>query len=282
MNELMTLNDSQSLSDVIKGGSEQDLQKLLGSEPIGPQSSLSRLSINYNTEDENDNTLPRGFYKIYDPESRNIIFAENVKFRPFVRTYLYRVWDNEEGQYSCRTVQCKNMGDPFYDTSGGEKCGKLDRKQIDSLANDSPVLIQQKNIKCVQAVYGLVDMEGKDATNEEYTLENVPALWEVKGASFIPVSDWLKSIDKEKKLYATVVGKLETVKQKRGGNQYWISRATNSGTKNFTKKDRETLEMFIGEILAYNSEILEKHAESKKAMDEGDVDLLETLDATAA
>ena len=40
--------------------------------------------------------------------------------------------------------------------------------------------------------------------------------------------------------------------------------------------------MFIGEILNYNSEILEKHAESKKATDEGDVDLLETLDATAA
>ena len=278
----MMLNDSQSLSDVIKGGSEQDLQKLLGSEPVGPQSSLSRLSINYNTEDENDNTLPRGFYKIYDPESRNIIFAENVRFRPFIRTYLYRVWDNEDNQYSCRTVQCKNMGDPFYDTSGGEKCGKLDRKQIDNLANDSPVLIQQKNIKCVQAVYGLVDMEGKDATNQEYTLENVPALWEVKGASFIPVSDWLKAIDKEKKLYATVVGKLETVKQKRGGNQYWISRVTNSGTKNFTKKDRETLEMFIEEILAYNSEIMEKYAESKKAMDEGDIDLLETLDATAA
>ena len=45
MNELMTLNDSQSLSDVIQSGSEQDLQKLLGSEPTGPQSSLSRLSI---------------------------------------------------------------------------------------------------------------------------------------------------------------------------------------------------------------------------------------------
>ena len=54
MNELMTLNDSQSLSDVIQSGSEQDLQKLLGSEPTGPQSSLSRLYINYNTEDEND------------------------------------------------------------------------------------------------------------------------------------------------------------------------------------------------------------------------------------
>ena len=34
MNELVSLNDSQDLSDIIQKGSEEDLQKLLGSDNI--------------------------------------------------------------------------------------------------------------------------------------------------------------------------------------------------------------------------------------------------------
>jgi len=280
MNQLIALNDSQDLSDIIQKGSEKDLQKLLGSDDFTSESKLARLSINHATEDNDENTLPRGHYRLYDPESRNTVFAKDVKFRPFVRTYMYNVWDNEQNQFSCRTVQRKSMGDPFHDTSGGEKCGRLSKEEQNALPNDSAILIQQKNIKCVQVIYGLATIEGKNATKEDYTLENTPTVWYVKGASFIPISDWFKSIDKEKKLYATTVGKLETIKQKRGGNQFWTSRATTIETKDFSKKDRGLLESFIGEIRSHNSDIMEKHREAKKTDDEG-VELLDTLDLSA-
>ena len=282
MNELVSLNDSQDFSELIKTGSEQELQKLLGSADFTSESKLARLSINYSAEDNDDNPLPRGHYRLYDPESRNTVFAKDVKFRPFVRTYMYNVWDNEENQFSCRTVQCKSMGDPFHDTSGGEKCGRMSKEEQNALPNDSAVLTQQKNIKCVQVIYGLVTIEGKNATKEDYTLENVPAVWYVKGASFIPISDWFKSIDKEKKLYATTVGKLEAIKQKRGGIQFWISRATTVETKDFSKKDRVVLESFIGDIMEHNSEIMEKHRESKKAQPaEAHDAIVEALEMTA-
>jgi len=280
MNELVSLNDSQDLSDIIQKGSEEDLQKLLGSDNIASESKLARLSVNYATEDNDENTLPRGYYRLYDPESRNTVYAKDVKLRPFVRTYMYNVWDNEENQFSCRTVQCKNMGDPFHDTSGGEKCGRLSKEEQNALPSDSAILTQQKNIKCVQVIYGLVTIEGKSATKEDYTLENIPAVWYVKGASFIPVSDWFKSIDKEKKLYATAVGKLETIKQKRGGIQFWISRVTTVETKDFSKKDRVVLESFIGDIMDHNSEIMEKHREAKKSSPV-DSEILEALDMSA-
>jgi len=280
MNQLIALNESQDLSDIIQKGSEKDLQKLLGSDDFTSESKLARLSVNYATEDNDENTLPRGHYRLYDPESRNTVFSKDVKFRPFVRTYMYNVWDNEENQFSCRTVQCKSMGDPFHDTSGGEKCGRLSKEEQNALPKDSAILTQQKNIKCVQVIYGLATIEGKNATKEDYTLENIPAVWYVKGASFIPISDWFKSIDKEKKLYATTVGKLETIKQKRGGIQFWISRATTIETKDFSKKDRGLLESFIGEIMSHNSEIMEKHREAKKTDGEG-VELLATLDLSA-
>ena len=280
MNELVSLNDSQDLSDIIQKGSEQDLQKLLGSDNFTSEPKLARLSVNYATEDNDENTLPRGQYRLYDPESRNTVFAKDVKFRPFVRTYMYNVWDNEENQFSCRTVQCKSMGDPFHDTNGGEKCGRMSKEEQNALPSDSAVLTQQKNIKCVQVIYGLATIEGKSATKEDYTLENVPSVWYVKGASFIPISDWFKAIDKEKKLYATTVGKLETIKQKRGGIQFWISRATTVETKDFSKKDRVVLESFIGDIMDHNNDIMEKHREAKKTHPEGS-EILEALDMSA-
>ena len=282
MNELITLQN-QDFSDIIQSGSEKDLQKLLGSEETTTsESGLARISINYATEDDDDNSLPRGFYKLYDPASKSTVYAKDAKLRPFVRTYMYNVWDNEESQFSCRTVQGKRMGDAFYDTSGGEKCGRLTKQEIEGLTNDSPVLIQQKSIKCTQVIYGLATIAGQTATKEDKALENIPAVWYVKGASFIPVADWFKSIDKQKKLYATVIGKLETVKQKRGGNQFWISRATSVDKKDFTKKDRGLLETFVGEIVRHNAEIMNKHSEAKKAMDGEGAELLDALDASAA
>ena len=65
MNELVSLNDSQDLSDIIQKGSEEDLQKLLGSDNIASESKLARLSVNYATEDNDENTLPRGYYRLY-------------------------------------------------------------------------------------------------------------------------------------------------------------------------------------------------------------------------
>tara|TARA_R110002020_G_scaffold107602_6_gene249772 strand:- start:150 stop:995 length:846 start_codon:yes stop_codon:yes gene_type:complete len=281
MSELITLQN-QDFSDIIQSGSEKDLQKLLGMEETSSETNLARLSINYATEDDDDNSLPRGHYRLYDPATKTTVYAKDAKIRPFVRTFMYNVWDNEESQFSCRTVQCKSMGDAFYDTSGGEKCGRLTKQEIEGLANDSPVLIQQKSIKCTQVIYGLATIAGQTATKEDKALENIPAVWYVKGASFIPVADWFKSIDKQKKLYATVIGKLETVKQKRGGNQFWISRATSVDKKDFTKKDRGLLETFVGEIVRHNAEIMNKHSEAKKAMDGEGAELLDALDASAA
>ena len=45
MNELVSLNDSQDFSELIKKGSEQDLQKFLGSDDFTAESKLARLHI---------------------------------------------------------------------------------------------------------------------------------------------------------------------------------------------------------------------------------------------
>ena len=72
------------------------------------------------------------------------------------------------------------------------------------------------------------------------------------------------------------------MKQKRGGNQFWISKVTGVDKKDFTKKDRGLLETFVGEIVKHNADIMVKHKEAKKALDGEGAELLETLDASVA
>jgi hypothetical protein len=81
----------------------------------------------------------------------------------------------------------------------------MSKEEQNALPNDSAILTQQKNIKCVQVIYGLATIEGKNATKEDYTLENIPVVWYVKGASFIPISDWFKPKTKPAS-YITGVG----------------------------------------------------------------------------
>ena len=106
-------NDVTSLSDA-------ELMKLTGQLDNNSQegSVLSRLSINYQTEDENDNPLPRGHYTLkVDGDS---VYAKTATFRPFARLFAYSYWDNNEEVFTS-SVQRHSLGDQFPDSHGGYK-----------------------------------------------------------------------------------------------------------------------------------------------------------------
>ena len=71
------------------------LKKLIGqSGDTSTGGGTPRLSINHSTEDDDGNQIPRGFYMIRNSEGKSI-FAPKVIYRPFVRTFMYSVWDND-------------------------------------------------------------------------------------------------------------------------------------------------------------------------------------------
>ena len=66
--------------------SDAELMKLTGQTDNGGQGSvLSRLSINYNTEDDNENPLPRGHFVVQVDGDK--VFSKEVVFIPFIRLY---------------------------------------------------------------------------------------------------------------------------------------------------------------------------------------------------
>ena len=144
-------NQALSVATNIDNLSDAELMRLTGqTDGGGPSGSvLSRLSINYDTEDENENPLPRGHFVLkLDGEN---VYAKDVKFRAFIRLYAYSYWDNSSQEFTS-SVQMPSLGDQFADSSGTYKCGKLSREQIEALADNDPQKVIQSSIKCNQVL----------------------------------------------------------------------------------------------------------------------------------
>ena len=181
INAVTIPTDVSSLSD-------SELMKLTGQLDNTSQegSVLSRLSINYQTEDENDNPLPRGQFTLkVDGDS---VYAKTATFRPFMRMFAYSYWDNNEEVFTS-SVQRPSLGDQFPDSHGGYKCGKLSREQLEALAESDPQRVIQSSIKCNQVMYGVADMEGKKSDG--------------KDVSFVDFFDDISSIGK--KLFSCLI-----------------------------------------------------------------------------
>ena len=257
--------------------SEDKLKKLIGqSGDTSTGGGIPRLSINHSTDDDDGNQIPRGFYMIRNSEGRSV-FAPKAIYRPFVRTFMYSVWDNDSNTFSSQTIQSRSMNDLFYDSAGGLKCGKLAPNILKTLDEHSPDAVLQKSIKCVQVLYGLVSItEGQDATGKPATVENIPAVWYVRGSSFMRISDWIKTIEAQRKLMPTATAELSTVKGKRGGNIYYGANAKTVGFGKFSKDDQAQLLQFFESINSFNNGIMESHRTNKKLKEDSADTILES------
>ena len=257
--------------------SEDKLKKLIGqSGDTSTGGGTPRLSINHSTEDDDGNQIPRGFYMIRNSEGKSI-FAPKVIYRPFVRTFMYSVWDNDSNSFGSQTIQSRSMNDLFYDSTGGLKCGKLAPDVLKTLDEHSPDAVLQKGIKCVQVLYGLVSIpEGQDATGSPATIKDVPCVWYVRGSSFMRISDWIKTIEAQRKLMPTATAELTPVKGKRGGNIYYGASAKTISFGKFTKDDQKQLLDFFDTINSFNNGIMESHKTNKKLKENSADTILES------
>jgi len=250
------------------------LMAMLGQKDLSSTSSesskafLPRLSIEHNTEDDDGNSLPRGKWRVRDANGETV-HSDTVIFRPFLRRYMYSVWDQGQQNYSSMTIQASSFGDKFFDTTGGLKCGKIDRKELDLLASDDPARTLQAGIKCSQIIYGTVALSGN--------AEAIPHAWYAKGSNFMPVSDWIKTLEKQGKLLFNTRALLTTSKQKYGGNIFYKANIEVKDSVEFVPKgDVPLLESFMDIVNLHNSDIEEKYKESRKDFE--DVEIVDSLD----
>ena len=267
--ELVTNEFSIDISD-----DKSELLAMLGQDGVAEskQSGPASLRINYDADTEEGHTLKRGTWKIYN--GTEMVYADSVVINPMMRTFEYSIYDQDEGAFTCRSVQRRKMTDAFPDNSGGMKCGRLTRTEEQGLDEDDPRLLLSKTVMCNIILYGQLDM--KDAVNaagEASPVENLPFVGYFKRSGFRPMNDFIQN-NLGKIPLPTALVEMKTKRMSNGGVTYWIPQPSLIKEVSFTPERKQLMQKFMDTIAASNNKIVEEHKDAlKQTMSDADVDL---------
>jgi hypothetical protein len=203
--------------------------------------------------------------------------------RPFVSAMQYMHYDAEKGEYINRSIIFKSWKEEAIDILGGTKCGKIPFKERSSLTPEQ--LEHQRTIRCYKLVYGLLSFkDGKTAQGEPHAVENLPVLYRVTGTAFTPVTSALDQLKKRKKLMFNCTFSLDTKRQKKGGNVFYVPEIGVNADSNLqlSEDDMETLKVFQESIDIENSEVIDAYNSAKSKQSSGsdkiDAEIVEEIE----
>ena len=260
----------------IKGMSDEQIMQAIGQDDgsnLG--TNIPRLAINRTPEDDDGNQLPVGHFYTYDSNVGQNVFGKPVTFRPFISAMQYMHYDAVKGEYINRSIIFKSWKEEAIDILGGTRCGKISFKERSSLTPEQQE--QQRTIRCYKLVYGLLSFKnGKTAQGKEHSVENLPVLYRVTGTAFSPVSAALDQLKKRKKLMFNTLLNIDTKRQKKGSNVFYVPEITVNADANLqlSDTDMDTLKVFQESIDAENLEVagLYNSAKTKRVNSSDNVD----------
>ena len=268
----------------IKGMSDEQIMQAIGQDDGSNMGvNIPRLAINRTPEDDDGNQLPVGHYYTYDSNIGQNIHGKPITLRPFISAMQYMHYDADKGEYVNRSIIFKSWKEEAIDILGGTKCGKIAYKERANLTPEQ--LEQQRTIRCYKLIYGLLSFkDGKTAQGKDHSVENLPVLYRVTGTAFSPVSAALDQLKKRKKLMFNSTLSLETKRQKKGGNVFYVPEIIVNADANLqlSDADMETLKVFQESIDTENEEVIGLYNKSKSnsptGSDSVDAKVVEELD----
>ena len=272
-----------NLTNIKQMSNEQIMQAIGQDDGSSTGSNIPRLAINRSPEDDDGNQLPVGHFYTYDSNVGQNVFGKPVTLRPFISAMQYMHYDADKGEYVNRSIIFKSWREEAIDILGGTKCGKIPFKERSSLTPEQ--LEQQRTIRCYKLVYGLLSFtKGKTSQGHDHNIENIPVLYRVTGTAFSPVTSALDLLKKRKKLMFNCTFSLDTKRQKKGGNVFYVPEISVNADANLqlSDTDMETLKVFQESIDVENKEVIDLYnsAKSKGANghDKIDAKIVEELD----
>jgi hypothetical protein len=272
-----------NLTNIKQMSNEQIMQAIGQDDGSSAGTNIPRLAINRSPEDDDGNQLPVGHFYTYDSNVGQNVFGKPVTLRPFISAMQYMHYDADKGEYVNRSIIFKSWKEEAIDILGGTKCGKIPFKERSSLTPEQ--LEQQRTIRCYKLVYGLLSFnKGKTSQGHDHNIENIPVLYRVTGTAFSPVTAALDLLKKRKKLMFNCTFSLDTKRQKKGGNVFYVPEISVNADSNLqlSDTDMETLKVFQESIDVENKEIIDLYnaAKSKGAngSDKIDAKIVEELD----
>jgi len=275
--EIQTMNDElNNFLTAFDSGDEEALMKMSGQseQDSGPRLGLPRLTINYEAETEEGLSLKRGAWRIWNGSA--VVYADKVQFRPLMRTYEWSVWNQEEGKFSCKSVQRTGLSGEFPDTAGGNKCGRLSRQEEEQLPSDDPRVLLSRSVNCNQVIYGVLN--AADATLADGTpapVEELPFVAYFKRSGFRPVREFIdQQLTRKKILMQKAVIEMGTDKHKNGGVVYWTPKLSLVKEVSISDADKELIKQFAETVKGHNDSVMQEYREAAKmSMSDDDIDL---------
>ena len=272
-----------NLTNIKQMSNEQIMQAIGQDDGSSTGANIPRLAINRSPEDDDGNQLPVGHFYTYDSNVGQNVFGKPVTLRPFISAMQYMHYDADKGEYVNRSIIFKSWREEAIDILGGTKCGKIPFKERSSLTPEQ--LERQRTIRCYKLVYGLLSFtKGKTSQGHDHNIENIPVLYRVTGTAFSPVTSALDLLKKRKKLMFNCTFSLDTKRQKKGGNVFYVPEISVNADANLqlSDTDMETLKVFQESIDVENKEVIDLYnsAKSKGANghDKIDAKIVEELD----
>jgi hypothetical protein len=273
------------ITNINQMSNEQIMQAIGQDDGSNAGNNIPRLAINRTPEDDDGNQLPVGHFYTFDASVGQNVFAKPATLRPFVSAMQYMHYDAEKGEYINRSIIFKSWKEEAIDILGGTKCGKIPYKERSTLTPEQ--LEQQRTIRCYKLVYGLLSFkDGKTAQGEPHAVENLPVLYRVTGTAFTPVTSALDLLKKRKKLMFNCTFSLDTKRQKRGGNVFYVPEIGVNADANLqlSETDMDTLKVFQESIDSENAEVIEAYnnckAKQSSVSDKLDAEIVEEMDDT--
>ena len=263
----------------IKGMSDEQIMQAIGQDDGSNMgTNIPRLTINRTPEDDDGNQLPVGHFSTYDSNVGQNVYGKPITFRPFISAMQYMHYDADKGEYLNRSIIFKSWKEEAIDILGGTRCGKIPFKDRSTLTPQE--LEQQRTIRCYKLVYGLLSFNnGKTAQGNAHNVENLPALYRVTGTAFSPVSAALDQLKKRKKLMFNCTFTIDTKRQKKGGNVFYVPEISVNAEENLqlSDMDMETLKVFQDSITTENTEIIAGYNKAKNSKDNIDAKIVEEV-----
>jgi len=263
----------------IKGMSDEQIMQAIGQDDGSNMgTNIPRLTINRTPEDDDGNQLPVGHFSTYDSNVGQNVYGKPITFRPFISAMQYMHYDADKGEYVNRSIIFKSWKEEAIDILGGTRCGKIPFKDRSTLTPQE--LERQRTIRCYKLVYGLLSFNnGKTAQGNAHNVENLPALYRVTGTAFSPVSAALDQLKKRKKLMFNCTFTIDTKRQKKGGNVFYVPEISVNAEENLqlSDMDMETLKVFQDSITTENTEIIAGYNKAKNSKDKIDAKIVEEV-----
>ena len=121
-----------------------------------------------------------------------------------------------------------------------------------------------RSATCNQVLYGMVSGSFKKGNGEEVTLDSHPVVAYFKRSGFLPMSNFINSLTKQKKIMQKVWIKLTTNRQKKGSLNYFVPVPTFSSECEITEDDKAWMKKYAETVKAHNENIMEQYRETTK------------------